>query len=148
MELRAELRPPVVTGAQQAGPGREIERIAGLLTAGGQEAGDAVRAFNRATGHHYGPLDFTEYQGSRSLAEFAVEAARPARPQIGRVSRDELVELVRRALEAGPDADWYLRVVQAAVTHPAVTDVLFWGPAGATPEEMAAELAAHRPIAL
>ncbi|KDN80793.1 hypothetical protein [Kitasatospora cheerisanensis] len=107
-----------------------------------------MRAFNRATGHDYGPLAFTAYEGSRSLAEFAVEAARPARPRVGEVGRDELVELIRRVLAAGPDADWYLEAVQAAVTHPAAADVLFWGPDGATPEEMAAELTAYRPIAL
>ncbi|WP_329201652.1 MULTISPECIES: hypothetical protein [unclassified Streptomyces] len=46
----------------------EVERIADLLDARPEAAGEAITAFNTTTGHDYDALDFAEYDGSRSLA--------------------------------------------------------------------------------
>lgn len=77
------------------------------------------------TGHDYGVLDFAECDGSRSVEEFAREAARPARPRAADVTRDELVEIVRRLQLAAPDSSCHLRLLEANVAHPGVSDLVF-----------------------
>ncbi len=148
MELRAELLPPAVTDGQRQEVEREVERIEELLRTRNPAATAAVEALNARTGHDCGPYDFLAYAGSRSRADFALEPARPARPRVDGITREELAELVRRALEPGPDAEWYLLVPAADVAHPRVGDVLFHGCGDAVPERLVAELLAYRPIAL
>ncbi|MEV7214364.1 hypothetical protein AB0O31_14875 [Kitasatospora cineracea] len=148
MELRAGLLPPVVTDGQREEMEREVGRIEELLWNRDPAATAAVEALNARTGHDCGPCDFLAYAGSRSRADFALELARPARPQVDGITREELVELVRRALGPGPDAEWYLLVLAANVAHPQVGNVLFHGPDDAAPEQLVAELLAYRPIAL
>ncbi|MFD5815614.1 hypothetical protein [Streptomyces sp. NPDC127038] len=101
----------------------EVERIADLLETRPEAAGEAIAAFNAMTGHNYVALDFAEYDGSRSLEEFATEAARPAYPRITDITRDELVEIVRRLLTVSPESDYYLRLLEANVPHPHVSDL-------------------------
>ncbi|MDQ0988827.1 hypothetical protein QFZ74_000055 [Streptomyces sp. V3I7] len=45
------------------------------------------------------------------------------------VTRDELVEIARRLLMAAPESDHYLRLLEANVSHPRVSDLVFppWG---------------------
>lgn len=129
----------------------EVERIADLLEARPEAASEAIAAFNATTGHDYEPLAFAEYYGSRSLEEFAREAARPARPVVADITRDELVEIVRRLLMAAPESDYYLRLLEANVSHPRVSDLLFH-PADAlkdaSAEQIIDEALKYRPIAL
>lgn len=130
---------------------REIERIAELVLAGAESADDEISAFNAKTGHGYVALDFTKYHGSRSLGEFALEAARPARPRIADVTRDELVEVVRRILAGGPGSDYYLRLLEANVSHPRVSNLVFHPPVelrGGSTEQIVDEALRCRPIAL
>ncbi|WP_261992512.1 hypothetical protein [Streptomyces sp. MS191] len=77
------------------------------------------------TGHDYEALDFAEYYGGRTLEEFAMEAARPARPVVTDITRDELVEIVRRILMAAPESDYYLRLLEVNVPHPCVSELVF-----------------------
>lgn len=124
MDLRPELLPPPVPPERLVALSREIERVAELVLDG---AGDEhVAAFNAATGHRYGPLDFVEYDGWRSLEEFAREAARPVWPRVAGVTRDELAEIVRRVLAdaASPDCDYYLLLLAANVPHPRARDLV------------------------
>ncbi|MFE2349336.1 hypothetical protein ACWEPB_17580 [Kitasatospora cineracea] len=148
MELRAELLPPAVTVRQREEVEREVERIEELLRTRNPAATAAIEALNDRTGHDCGPYDFLAYAGSRSRADFALELARPARPRVDGITREELAELVRRALESGPDSEWYLLVLDANVAHPRVGDVLFHGRGDAAPERLAAQLLAYRPIVL
>lgn len=130
MDLRAELLPPSVSRQRLEELSREIERIAEVVLAGGEEVDDEIKAFNAKTGHDYVALDFAEYDGGRSLGEFALEAARPARPRIADVTTDELVEVVRRILSGSPESDYYLRLLEANVPHPRVSDLIFHPPVG------------------
>ncbi|MEV5011438.1 hypothetical protein [Streptomyces sp. NPDC055692] len=126
MDLRPELLPPPVSRQRLDELCAEVERIADLLEARPEEADEAIAAFNAMTGHDYEALDFAEYYGSRSLEEFAREAARPARPVVADITRDELVEIVRRLLKADPESDdYYLRLLEANVSHPGVSDLVF-----------------------
>ncbi|WP_327180493.1 hypothetical protein [Streptomyces sp. NBC_01334] len=73
MDLRPELLPPPVSRQRLDEPCAEVERIADLLAARPEAAGEAIEAFNAMTGHDYVTLDFAEYYGSRSLEEFGGE---------------------------------------------------------------------------
>lgn len=129
VDLRPELLPPPVSRHRLDELCAEVERIADLLEARAEAAGEAIAAFNAMTGHDYTAFDFAEYAGSRSLEEFAREAARPARPVVADITRDELVEIVCRLLTATPESDYYLRLLQANVSHPIAADPGRPGPA-------------------
>ncbi|MEU4094405.1 bacteriocin immunity protein [Streptomyces sp. NPDC026673] len=152
MDLRPELLPPPVDPERLTQVAREIERIADLAGSGGP-AEEAVAAFNERTGHTYLPSDFAWYHASRGLEEFAREAARPARPRVADVTREELVEIVRRitADPAGEDADYYLLLFDCNTLHPRACDLIFRPPAGledASPGRIVDAALAYRPIAL
>ncbi|MFD8653289.1 hypothetical protein [Streptomyces mirabilis] len=151
MDLRPELLPPPVSPKRLEELGLEIDRIAHLIAVCPEDAAEAVQAFNEATGHDYEVLDFAEYWGSRDVEEFAMEAARPARPRVADITRAELVEIVRRVLAADPEYAHYLRLLEANVAHPGV-DGLIFHPSddlqGASAEEIVDEALRYQPIAL
>jgi hypothetical protein len=150
VELRPLLRPPTVEPARLAATCRAIERITGMIERG--EPTDAVvAAFNEHCGHRYLAADFAEYWASRSLGEFALEAARPVAPRIADITRDELAELVRRIQAADADTDYYLGLFIANVPHPEAADLIFWPPPGlahASADQIVDAALRHRPIAL
>ncbi|MEU5534355.1 hypothetical protein [Streptomyces sp. NPDC020362] len=153
MELRRELLPPAVPADRLAELCEEIERIERLLHEDPDAGRRAVDAFNAATGKAYDPSAFPTRCGSLDLAEFALQAARPAWPRVPDVTRAELIEIVRRIMAGpgDPDTDHYLLVLETNVAHPRVTDVLLHPPAhlaDAPPERIVDELSAYRPIAL
>lgn len=143
--------PPHVSRQRLDELSREIGRIADLVTSSCEDAGEAIRAFNDMTGHDYVAHDFAHYGGSRSVADFAREAARPARPRVADITRDELVEIVRGVLTASPESDYYLLLLEANVLHPRISDLIFYPPEGlqdASAEEIVDEALRYRPIAL
>ncbi|MCX5409754.1 hypothetical protein OHA37_38605 [Streptomyces sp. NBC_00335] len=149
--MRPELLPPPVSRQRLDELCAEVERIAELLVARPEAVGEAIAAFNAMTGHDYVALDFAEYDASRSLEEFAREAARPARPVVADITRDELVEIVRRLLMAAPESDYYLRLLAANVAHPQVSDLVFHPSdslQNASAEQIVDEALKYRPIAL
>ncbi|MCZ0991113.1 bacteriocin immunity protein [Streptomyces diastatochromogenes] len=155
MDLRRELLPPPVPAERLVELGEEIQRIERLLHEDGEAGRHAVDAFNAATGHAYLPSDFLGWYEARDLAEFALQAARPAWPRVPDVTREELTEVVRRIVagcaSGDPDADYYLLVLETNVAHPRAADLLFHPPAhlaDASPERIVDELSAYRPIAL
>ncbi|MER6003844.1 bacteriocin immunity protein [Nonomuraea angiospora] len=152
MELRPELLPPPVSQERQEQLGSEIDRIAELIETGRLiEAREAVAAFNRQTGHSYEPSDFAAYWESQDLEEPARDAARPERPKVSDITREELAEIVRRIMEVDPDSDYYLRLLEANVLHPRVSNLIFWPPEelqDATAEEIVEAALSYRPIAL
>ncbi|MFB6441697.1 hypothetical protein ACFCVY_33815 [Streptomyces sp. NPDC056411] len=130
---------------------REIDRIAGLVADQSPAADEAIWAFNGVTGHAYVALDFAGYYGSRTVAEFAREAARPACPRIADITRDELIEIVSRLLVSFPESNHYLRLLEANVPHPRVSDLVFHPLSDfqdASAEEIVEEALRYRPIAL
>ncbi|GAB2635360.1 hypothetical protein ABI214_25230 [Prescottella soli] len=151
VDLRAELLPPSVSQQRLDELCREISRIADLVLCGSESAGQEIEAFNARTGHDYAALDFVEYDESRDLAEFALEVARPVRPRIADMTTDELVEIVGRILAGDPDSDYYLRLLDANMAHPRVSDLIFHPPAelrDASAEQIVDEALRYRPIAL
>lgn len=128
VDLRTEPIPPSVSQQHLDELCREILQIADLVLCGAESADKEIRAFNARTGHNYMPLHFAEHDSSRDLAEFAMEAARPARPRITDITTDELAEIVRRLLTSDPDSDYYLQLLQANVPHPRAGDLIFHPP--------------------
>ncbi|MCO5968411.1 hypothetical protein [Actinoallomurus soli] len=152
MNLRPELLPPATDQERLAEIGEEIERIADLAGRGRRPAADeAIAAFNARTGHDYVLHDFVAYHGSRSLEEFAREAARPARPRIPDITRPELVEIVHRILAADPETDFYLRLFECNTPHPGASDLIFNPPAhldGGSAEAIVDAALSYRAVAL
>jgi hypothetical protein len=150
MDLRPELLPPPVGSQPLAEISREIEKISGLLCCG-EPAEAAIAAFNEMTGHDYDAADFAEYHGWRRLEDFAKEAARPVHPRVPGITRDELAEIVRRLQAADPETDYYLRLLEANVAHPGVSDLIYHPPAElrqASAEQIVDTALSYRPIAL
>jgi hypothetical protein len=152
VDLRPELLPAAVPGTRLRELCREIERIEGLLERGEQaRALTAIGAFNEATGHGYQAYDFLAYSGSRSVEEFALEAARPARPRVPDITRDELIEIVRRALAPGPDQDYYLLLFETNMKLPGALRLIHHPPAhlaDASAEQIVDAALAYRPVTL
>ncbi|MFI6464149.1 hypothetical protein [Streptomyces sp. NPDC050528] len=152
MDLRPELLPPSVPVARVEQLAREIRWVERLLCDADRSAAEgAVAAFAEATGHDCTAADFLGYAGSRTLEEFALEAARPAYPRVPDVTREELVEVVRRILAGDTEAEYYLRLFTANVAHPAALNLIFHPPyelADASAEQIVDAALAHRPIAL
>lgn len=150
MELRPELCPPAVPSERTTQLRAAIENIAQLLEHG--EPADApIAAFNADTGHFYAAEHFLTYWESRDLEDFALEAARPARPIVPDITRDELVEIVRRILDVDGDSDYYVLLLKTNVQHPRAEDLIFWPPpelVDAPPERIIDAVLSYRPIAL
>jgi len=150
MELRPELCPPVISAHRVAALCAEIDHITDLLERD-QSADSAINAFNADTGHDYTAYDFLTYGASRTVQDFAIEAARPASPRVPDITRDELVEIVRRIPSADNDVDYYVLLLETNVRHPHVTGLLFWPPAelaDASPEAIVDAALSYKPIAL
>ncbi|MEU9056354.1 hypothetical protein AB0D37_39195 [Streptomyces sp. NPDC048384] len=67
------------------------------------------------------------------------------------VTRDELVEVVRRIRECGPDEEHYRLLFDTNVRHPSASALIIHPPAGleeASAEEIVDAALAYRPIAL
>jgi hypothetical protein len=153
MDLRPQLLPTPVLPERIDELSREIERICGLLDRCSPDAGEAASAishFKAMTGHDYAARDFAEYYASRSLEEFALEAARPAWPRVPDITHDELVEVTQRILDdpADPDCPYYLLILRANVPHPAITSLIFWPAAGAqaTATAIIDQALSYRPV--
>lgn len=150
MDLRPELLPLPVAPQRLQEISREIEKISHLLD-NHEPAEAAIAAFNEMTGHDYDAYKFAHYWRSCGLEDFAKEAARPAHPRVPDITRDELVEIVRRLQTADPETDYYLRLLAANVACPDVSGLIYWPPAelrDASAEQIVDAALSHRPIAL
>ncbi|MBV1853895.1 hypothetical protein [Catellatospora tritici] len=153
MDLRPELLPPPVSAERIAELSAEIAHLEDLVLSGDRAVAEAaVAAFNEATGHTCTLWDFVEYDAGRGVAEFALELARPAWPRVPDVTRDELIELVRRIMEEGPDADYYRLLLDTNTVRPGAWGVIYHPPAHLgrepTPEQVVDEILSYQPIEL
>lgn len=151
MQLRPELCAPPVSPPRLAELCAAIEHIEETL-ASGRPADTAIAAFNLDTGHEYAARDFLGYWESHDVEDFALEAARPAWPKAADVTREELIEVVRRILDGDlKDQLYYLLVLETNVVHPAVAGLIFHPPPeleDAAPERIVDAALSYRPIAL
>ncbi|GAA2501368.1 hypothetical protein [Winogradskya humida] len=138
MELRAELCEPEIAPERLAEVCAAVERIEELHWRG-EPTEAAIAAFNADTGYDLDLYAFLSYSSSGPVEEFARGLLWPAWPKVPDITRDELIEIVGRAL-TNP---FYLHVLEVNVTHPApvLRD-------DATPEEIVDEILSYRPFAL
>ncbi|BCY11210.1 hypothetical protein [Actinoplanes sp. L3-i22] len=148
MDLRPELRLPEIAPERLDALGAAIERIGELIETGQRaEADAAIAAFNADTGGDYDPYFFACYWESMSLEEAAFGAALPVWPKVDGITRDELIELVRRVQVGEENAGWFDHVLEANVPYFRVHDV-HRHPEGMTPAGIVDAALAWRPMAL
>lgn len=150
MELRPELSPPVISSLRIEQLCAAIHAVAELLESGG-EARAEIAAFNEDTRHTYEPFDFMTYSSWRNVEDFALEAARPVWPKVPDVSREDLVEIVRRIQARDDDIHYYLLLLETNTVRPGVSDLISWPPpelVDASAEAIVDEALRYRPMAL
>jgi hypothetical protein len=149
VELRDALRRRPVTPERRVAIGEAIVRIEELLDRG-DDATTVIGTLNEMTGHTFGLDDFNYHCGAPDRAELVEWACVPPPVRLPDVTREELVEIVRRIL-ADPTDDWYLAAFECNTVMPGATDLIFCPPPelrDATAEEIVDAALTYRPIAL
>jgi hypothetical protein len=121
--------------------------------------GDDIELFRALSGKPYTLDDIRSYNSSMTAEDFLLIAAQPAPVRFHGLSRDELADIVRRAMNSGTEAEtqYYLALFDAQVEMPTASaliyqppddwhgDVSDWDP---TPHEVVDLALSYRPIAL
>jgi hypothetical protein len=116
----------------------------------GDDATAAVEALNETTGHSFGLDDFRYSCGAPEREALIERACTPPPVRLLDVTRDELVEIVRRIL-ADPTDDGYIQAFERNTVMPGASGLIFHPPPelrDATAEEIVDAALAYRPIAL
>ncbi|GLY04229.1 hypothetical protein [Actinoplanes sp. NBRC 101535] len=114
------------------------------------DATAALETFNKTTGHSFAVEDFSYRCGAPGRAELIEWACTPPPVRVPDITRDELVEIVRRIL-ADPTDAWYIAAFDRNTVMPGASGLIFHPPselANATAEEIVDAVLAYRPIAL
>ncbi len=149
MELRGVLqRQPVMPGLRDAVAAAvlQIEQ----LVARGEDSTAAIEALNKTTGHSFEADHFRYYCGQPDQAALIEQASTPPPVRLPDITRDELIEVVRRIL-ADPTDDWYVAAFDLNTVMPGASGLIFHPPselANATAEAIVDAALAYRPIAL
>lgn len=149
VELRDALVRQPVTPERRAAIEQAVLSIEELVDQG-HDATAAVERLNGITGHRFGPDDFRNHCGAPGREELRGRAGAPPPVRLPDVTRDELVEIVRRIL-GDPTDDWYIEAFERSTVMPGAADLIFHPPPelrNATAEEIADAALAYRPIAL
>ncbi|MBU2667048.1 hypothetical protein KOI35_26395 [Actinoplanes bogorensis] len=149
MELRDELRRRPVTPGEQAAISAAMLRIEQLVDRGA-DATAALESLNATTGHSFEADDFRFDCGSPDRDELVAWACAPPPVRLPDVTRDELVEVVRRIL-ADPSDDWSITAFDLNTVMPGASGLIFHPPpelADASADAIVDAVLAYRPIAL
>ncbi|WP_426502432.1 hypothetical protein ACPPVO_32880 [Dactylosporangium sp. McL0621] len=142
-----ERRP--VTPERRVAIGEAILRIEELVDRG-DDATAAIEKLNEMTGHSFGLDDFHHHCGAPDREQLIEWACAPRPVRLPDVTRDELVEIVRRIL-ADPTDDWYIEAFERNTVMPGASGLIFHPPPelrDATAQEIVDAALAYRPIAL
>ncbi|MFF5233531.1 hypothetical protein [Dactylosporangium sp. NPDC000521] len=110
MELRDALVRRTVTPEQRVAITEAILRIEELVDRG-IDATAALAILNETTGHSFGFDDFRYHCGAPDREELIERACAPPQVRLPNVTRDDLVEIVRRIL-ADPTDDWHIEAFE------------------------------------
>jgi len=146
--LRPPLEPPTLDPAFVARLTTLVLAIGEALEDGIGEPEPLIAEFEALTGKRYEVSAFF-YHGAMSTEEFVEIAARPRPSRLPDVTREELVEVVRRiqtTVLLTPHTVYYLTVLDVHTPHPRVSDLIFWD--DLTPEEVVEAALAYQPICL
>lgn len=105
MDLRPELCPRVPSADERAALAAEIVELSAALRKSEPGATERLAAFNARTGRAYTVRDVARYDQILTLEEFVAEAAQPPARRIPDLTREELEEIVARALPSHEDYD-------------------------------------------
>jgi len=129
---------------------REVILRIEALVERGDDATAAVETLNETTGQSFGLDDFHYRCGAPDRDELIEWACVPLPVRLPDVTRDELVEIVRRIL-ADPTDDWYIEAFDCNTAMSGTSGLIFHPPPelqDATAEEIVNAALAYRPIAL
>lgn len=149
MTLRDALVRRPVTSERRAAIRQSILRIEELVDRG-DDATAAIGTLNEDTGHRFGPDDFRHHCGAPDREALIEWACTPPPARLPDVTRDELVEIVRRIL-ADPTDDWYIEAFELNTVMPGASGLIFHPPPelqDATAAAIVDAALAYRPIAL
>ncbi|MEU7873294.1 hypothetical protein [Dactylosporangium sp. NPDC049140] len=149
MELRDAVGRWPVMPERQVAIGEAILRIEELVDRG-DDATAAIETLNETTGHNFGLDDFHYHCGAPDREQLIERACAPPPVRMPDVTRDELVEIVRRIL-ADPTDDWYIEAFERNTVMPGASGLIFHPPPelrDATAEEIVDAALAYHPIAL
>ncbi|MEV0902414.1 hypothetical protein [Actinoplanes sp. NPDC049802] len=149
MELRDALRRRLVTPEQRTAIDAAILRIEQVVDRG-EDATAAIESLNETTGHSFAAEDFGHHCGTPNRAELLEWACAPPPARLPDITRDELIEIVRRIL-ADPTDNWYITAFHINTVMPGAIDLIFYPPSeleDATPEEIVDAALTYHPIAL
>ncbi|MEO1052529.1 MAG: hypothetical protein AAFX87_17995 [Bacteroidota bacterium] len=85
-----------------------------------------INEFNDFTDKNYDEDYFHSYWSAVSIDDFARDAAQPTPIKDSTITKDELVEIVNRIINADEHTDFYLSVLKVNTPHPRVSDLIFW----------------------
>jgi hypothetical protein len=148
VELRDALRRRPVTPELRVAIEEAILQIRALVDRD-EDATAAIETLNETTGHSFGLDDFQSC-GAPEREQLVEWACAPPPVRLPDVTREELVEIVRRIL-ADPTDDWYIAAFERNTVMPGACGLIFYPPPqlrDATPEEIVDAALAYRPIAL
>jgi hypothetical protein len=148
VELRDALVRLPLTPKRRMAIREAILRIDELIERG-NDATAAVEALNETTGHGFGLDDFRYRCGALDRDELVERACVPPPIRLPDVTRDELIEIVRRIL-VDPTDDWYIEAFERNTVMPGASGLIFYPPPelqNATAEEIVDAALAYRPIA-
>ncbi len=159
-KLRPELTsPPIPEGYLHALQVR-IEAIENALETAGH-APELIQEFNQLTGRDFDEDTFRNYWKGVDLDDFAKQAARPKPKACPDVTREELIEVVRRAMPTSGDEDYeyYMEIFDANVAMPDASNLIFYpaehdldgesiGDYDPTPEEIVDQALSYQMLAL
>ncbi|MCG7406524.1 hypothetical protein MH117_03775 [Paenibacillus sp. ACRRX] len=148
MKLRKELEPINRTDEFKNLLKSKIEQIE-LLLESGKTAFAEIEEFNKLTGREYDEYYFSNYWRSISIDDFVNEASNPYPVKMNEITKDELIELVRRILDIetyGNDTSFYLEVLTANMMMPDISDLIYYQ--DLSPEEIIEEGLKYKPIIL
>jgi hypothetical protein len=161
MELREALVPKAPGPERRAELKRRVEEIEKALERG-EDASALIEAFNQDTSRCYDARFFREYWRSQDIEDVVDEAAQPQPRRVPGITREELVEIVRRAMPTQPGFEprysaFYRKLFEANVAMPGAASLIDHPPApkrraavdwNPSPEEVVELVLAYRPILL
>lgn len=148
MKLRKELEPNNSTVEFKNELKSKIEQIE-LLLENEKTAIGEIEEFNKLTGREYDEYYFLNYWRSISIDDFVDEASNPYPVKLNDITKDELIELVRRIEDIetyGNDTGFYLEVLSANIMMPNISDLIFYR--NLSPEEIIEEALKYKPMIL
>ncbi|WP_166242973.1 hypothetical protein [Paenibacillus turpanensis] len=147
MQLRECLLPITRDEEFKARVKTNIEEIEALLDEG-KTAEKEIAAFQELTGKQWDSHIFAHYWRSISLDGLIEEACNPDPQRVSDITKEELVEIVRRLQGDLPHGEtaFYLQLLEANVPMPGVSDLVYWDEL--EPEEIVERALAYEPIIL